>query len=64
MESEYQPHGRPVSGNDRKWNFLPLPALWRPAASIPYGIQVTSTPFVRLNVEGVQNAAALRYHTW
>jgi hypothetical protein len=21
-------------------------------------------PFVRLNVEGVQNAAALRYHAW
>jgi hypothetical protein len=27
-------------------------------------IHCTSRPFVRLNVELVQNAAALRYHTW
>jgi hypothetical protein len=26
--------------------------------------QVTSTPLLRLKVAGVQNAAALRYHTW
>ena len=26
--------------------------------------QTTPTPFVRLNVEDVQNAAALRYQTW
>ncbi len=29
-----------------------------------YGAQVTDTPFVRLNVLGVQNAAALRYQVW
>ena len=29
-----------------------------------HGVQVSSHPFVRLNVEAVQNAAALRYHTW
>ena len=28
------------------------------------GVQVTCTPFVRLKVLAVQNAAALRYHTW
>ena len=28
------------------------------------GTQTASRPFVRLNVLGVQNAAALRYHTW
>jgi hypothetical protein len=26
--------------------------------------QLMITPFVRLNVEGVQKLAALRYHTW
>ncbi len=28
------------------------------------GCQLISKPFVRLNVEAVQNAAALRYQTW
>jgi hypothetical protein len=29
-----------------------------------YGSQVAVQPFVRLNVAGVQYAAALRYQTW
>jgi hypothetical protein len=28
------------------------------------GTQFTSTPLVKLKVEDVQKAAALRYHTW
>ena len=31
---------------------------------LPYGIQVVSNPFVRLKVDAVQNAAALRYQHW
>lgn len=29
-----------------------------------YGTQLTLTPFVKLNVLGLQNAAAFRYQTW
>ena len=37
-----------------------LSAPW----SRPHGVQVTQMPFVRLNVEIVQNDAALRYQHW
>ena len=35
----------------------------RAARARDHGVQVISSPLVRLNVDGVQNAAALRYHT-
>src|SRR6185503_11742263 len=37
--------------------------LWH-QFSARQGPQVAANPFVRLNVDAVQNAAALRYQTW
>jgi hypothetical protein len=35
-----------------------------PDPAFRYGCQAMQTPFVRLNVGGVQNVCALRYQAW
>ena len=52
------------AGSSREMEMPDACPRTRPALLPLSHIQVIDIPFDRLNVDGVQNAAALRYQTW
>ncbi len=58
------PSGADPKADPAREAILVIPTLDDGSRRVDHSVQVTSRPFVRLNVLTVQNAAALRYQTW